>query len=263
MQTNSSGTVTAERQYDAFGNVIASSGAWASQFGNAGRFGYQEDPDSGLKLLGHRYYDSSSGRFLTRDPIKDSRNWYGYCKNNPVDSVDPTGLVKIYAYYYYIAGIGVHFFLVIVDNQVRSPTYGQKWYISGYPEGDDWYKSGTPIVVEVKHESENPYDKGARVAEGYILVNDQSPVAPWLSQARRAKTAFDSVGHNYGLLGNNSNTVYWFMLYALGLLGQDATADWKRERSGQNPLISPGFHQPWGKMPRIDPFPTYTDRPGL
>ena len=92
LQTNSSGAVTAERQYDAFGNVIASTGAWTSQFGNAGRFRYQEDPDSGLKLLGHRYYDSATGRFLTRDPVGDGRNWYVYCGSDPVNFYDDFGL---------------------------------------------------------------------------------------------------------------------------------------------------------------------------
>ncbi|MDX2065147.1 MAG: RHS repeat-associated core domain-containing protein [Fimbriimonadaceae bacterium] len=48
--------------------------------------------DSGLQLLGHRYYDPSTGRFLTRDPIKDGRNWYTYCENNPLTAVDPLGL---------------------------------------------------------------------------------------------------------------------------------------------------------------------------
>lgn len=43
-------------------------------------------------LLGHRYYDSSTGRFLTRDPIKDGRNWYVYCGSNPTGRADPTGL---------------------------------------------------------------------------------------------------------------------------------------------------------------------------
>ncbi len=84
-------TVTASRAYDAFGNVAASSGTMNGPFGYGGPFGYQSDADSGLKLLGHRYYDSSTGRFLTRDPAKDGRNWYGYCYNNPVSMADPNG----------------------------------------------------------------------------------------------------------------------------------------------------------------------------
>ena len=39
LQTSATGAVTAERQYDAFGNVIASPGARRSRCGNAGRFG--------------------------------------------------------------------------------------------------------------------------------------------------------------------------------------------------------------------------------
>jgi RHS repeat-associated protein len=112
-QTNSSQTTTATRTYDAFGNVVSSTGTWNGPFGfgdrqldcpkarfvapgnagtgNGGAFGYQEDA-TGLKLLGHRYYDSSIGRFLTRDPIKDGRNWYAYCGNDPVNGADPSGL---------------------------------------------------------------------------------------------------------------------------------------------------------------------------
>ena len=42
-------------------------------------------------LLGHRYYDPNAGRFLTRDPEKDGRNWYVYCDNNPLKNIDPSG----------------------------------------------------------------------------------------------------------------------------------------------------------------------------
>jgi hypothetical protein len=40
-----------------------------SQAGFASEFGYQEGSESGLKLLGHWYYDPGTGRFITRDPI--------------------------------------------------------------------------------------------------------------------------------------------------------------------------------------------------
>ena len=91
-QTNASQTTTATRVYDAFGNLESTTGSPQSGFGFVGGQGYQEDSNSGLKLLGHRYYDSSTGRFLTRDQAKDGRNWYGYCNGSPTSNVDPLGL---------------------------------------------------------------------------------------------------------------------------------------------------------------------------
>ncbi|MBI5706932.1 MAG: RHS repeat-associated core domain-containing protein [Armatimonadetes bacterium] len=90
MQTGSGLTVSATSQYDAFGNLAASTGTWKGPFAYGGPFGYQSDA-SGLKLLGHRYYDSGTGRFLTRDPVKDGRNWYGYCYGSPVSLADNNG----------------------------------------------------------------------------------------------------------------------------------------------------------------------------
>ena len=92
-QTDDGGDVSAMRRYDAFGNPVAAWGGWWGPFGYGGPYGYQTDPDHGLILLGHRYYESDTGRFLTRDPIKDGRNWYGYCGSAPLHSSDPSGLV--------------------------------------------------------------------------------------------------------------------------------------------------------------------------
>jgi RHS repeat-associated protein len=61
-------------------------------YGYAGGFGYHADP-TGLHQVGHRYYDPDLGRFLSRDPVKDGPNWYAYCENDPVNSIDPTGLI--------------------------------------------------------------------------------------------------------------------------------------------------------------------------
>lgn len=90
-QSNTSQTVTATKQYDAFGMLVSSTGTWKGLFSYGGPFGYQEDGDSGLKLLGHRYYDASTGRFLTRDKIKDGRNWYVYCGGDPLKRADSSG----------------------------------------------------------------------------------------------------------------------------------------------------------------------------
>jgi RHS repeat-associated protein len=90
-QTDSSGTVTSNKRWDAFGNQQSSSGTQSGPFGFAGDWGYQVDGDASLQLLGHRYYDPSVGRFLTRDPAQDGENWYGYCRSRPTVDQDPSG----------------------------------------------------------------------------------------------------------------------------------------------------------------------------
>jgi len=63
--------------------------------GFGGQFGYYKDGATGLYLLGHRYYDPGTGRFLTRDPIGygGGMNLYWYADGNPVNESDPTGFM--------------------------------------------------------------------------------------------------------------------------------------------------------------------------
>jgi RHS repeat-associated protein len=90
--TNGSGTLTDTRSTDAFGMTVTSSGTTATPFGLAGNYNYHNDPETGLKRLGHRMYDASTGRFISRDPILAGDNWYAYAANDPINGVDPEGL---------------------------------------------------------------------------------------------------------------------------------------------------------------------------
>ncbi len=74
--------------------TVSRTGTTPTPFGFVGGAQYQTDPDSGLMLLGNRYYDSSIGRFITQDPIGDGDNWYGYVENNPLTGIDPEGLQR-------------------------------------------------------------------------------------------------------------------------------------------------------------------------
>ncbi len=75
--TSSTQTVTDTFRFGAFGLNTGRTGTTATPFGFAGSYGYQAD-SSGLMLLGHRYYDASTGRFLSRDRIHDGYNGYAY-----------------------------------------------------------------------------------------------------------------------------------------------------------------------------------------
>nr|WP_310552122.1 RHS repeat-associated core domain-containing protein [Paenibacillus sp. YX.27] len=70
----------------------------ADSFRNAFRYaGEYWDSDTGLQYLRARWYDPSTGRFITEDTWEgrinhpDSQNPYVYVVNNPLRYVDPSG----------------------------------------------------------------------------------------------------------------------------------------------------------------------------
>ena len=52
--------------------------------------GYRNDGDTGLMLVGCRYYDAQTGSFISRDTFLDQKP-YEYCDGDPVNGVDPSG----------------------------------------------------------------------------------------------------------------------------------------------------------------------------
>jgi RHS repeat-associated protein len=97
-RTDSSGAVASDHLFDVHG--VGLNGALTEPFGYNAQFGYYTDYETGLQLLGQRYYDPSTGRFLTRDPISYSGgiNLYNYVQNNPSNAIDPDGLIGIIDY---------------------------------------------------------------------------------------------------------------------------------------------------------------------
>lgn len=78
--------------FDGFG-VGTNNTAISDPFGFGAVAGYQTDIETGLLLLGHRYYSPINGRFVTRDPIgyDGGINLYSYVRNRPSYAYDPTG----------------------------------------------------------------------------------------------------------------------------------------------------------------------------
>ncbi len=93
--TNGTGSVTDSYLYDSFGNVLLASGSTTNWFRYIGESGYYSAADLDQYYLRARIYDSSTSRFLSRDP-SEYRSWsedsYLYVANNPILSTDPSGL---------------------------------------------------------------------------------------------------------------------------------------------------------------------------
>jgi RHS repeat-associated protein len=92
-----SGAFTAAPLTDAFGGLV--NGARQTYDWN-GLWGYRNEAlTGGLVKVGVRWYDPTVGRFLQQDPwLGDiytplTLNAYGYCVNDPIQMVDPTGKI--------------------------------------------------------------------------------------------------------------------------------------------------------------------------
>jgi len=79
-------------KYDAWGNILQSSGTITNPYLYVGELGYYGDGDAGMYLLTQRWYNPLIGRFVVRDTIGIEDNFYVYCMDNPLNLVDPQGL---------------------------------------------------------------------------------------------------------------------------------------------------------------------------
>jgi RHS repeat-associated protein len=91
--TNNAGAVTDAYNYDGYGNLLQSVGNASSE-----RYrGEASDSATGLQYLRARYYDPSTGRFLSTDAFEGtlespvSRHRYLYGNANPITYADPSG----------------------------------------------------------------------------------------------------------------------------------------------------------------------------
>jgi len=96
--SNLAGTITDNYEYDAFGNVIVSTGSTPNNYFYRGE---QYDATLGLQYLRARYYNPVTGRFLSKDPwsgtIGDpaSLHKYSYAEANPIFGRDPSGYADV------------------------------------------------------------------------------------------------------------------------------------------------------------------------
>ena len=108
---NESGVVTDTYCYDAFGNLLKSTGSAKNYYRYCGE---QFDETTGLYYLRARYMDTSTGRFISQDTYQGDINdpvslhKYLYANANPVTYSDPSGYsVENDAYYFEQAWLSI------------------------------------------------------------------------------------------------------------------------------------------------------------
>jgi RHS repeat-associated protein len=98
-EANASGTITATFDYTPYGSL-----ALGTAPNGPGYTGHVNDPDTGLVYMQARYYDPTTGRFLSVDPILPATgnafnfSRYAYADNNPIVHTDPDGRCPLCAY---------------------------------------------------------------------------------------------------------------------------------------------------------------------
>ncbi len=118
------GTVAQAIDYDEFGNILSDTNPGFQPFGFAGGI---YDRDTKLTRFGARDYDASTGRWTAKDPIRfagGDTNLYGYVLGDPVNFLDPSGMIVWEKWAGRIIARGI---LIIA---------GIEWNPEDHPEGD-------------------------------------------------------------------------------------------------------------------------------
>jgi RHS repeat-associated protein len=96
---NAVGNLVNSVDYDSFGKILAQTNPSAGdRFAFTGR---EFDSETELYYYRARYYDANLGRFISQDPIGfggEDSNLYRYVSNNPVNAIDPSGLIAALEY---------------------------------------------------------------------------------------------------------------------------------------------------------------------
>ena len=91
--TDANENITHKYEYNDFGQVLQTDEADFNPYRFVGKYGVAYE-DTDLYFMRARYYDPTTGRFLSEDPVWHT-NLYPYADNNPVTGIDPKGTFNL------------------------------------------------------------------------------------------------------------------------------------------------------------------------
>ncbi len=150
-------------------------------------------------LCTHRYYDPDAGRWLTADPIgfEGGLNLYGYCGNEPVGSVDPSGLAWL-----------------VKEKNPKTDADKNWYYIPGASRGEKigWSIVGMiPVVgiISLSPTIAEPLTKKELSKKWEIIdLNDEKTIRKYLSNSSDLSTVIGFVDSSIKALEpNGSSTI--------------------------------------------------------
>jgi RHS repeat-associated protein len=97
--------------------------------GYCANLGHPED-ETGLVYMRARYYEPTTGRFISEDPARDGGNWYLYADGDPVGKVDFTGKFT-WAVLFMLATAALGFWAGIISGYVWGANQVENFPING------------------------------------------------------------------------------------------------------------------------------------
>jgi len=196
---NSSGVRVVEYHYDAWGNLLSTTGSGASGIGaeNPLRYrGYVYDTETGLYYLQSRYYDPEMGRFISSDNYPSTgqnltgHNMFAYCGNNPVTRSDVSG--GAWETVFDIISLGTS----IIEVAMNPADVGAWVGLVG-----DIIDVAVPFVAGVG-ETVRAVNVGRKVADAADDVNDTRKV---VSKIHGNSLSSNKINYGYQLIDKNNN----------------------------------------------------------
>jgi hypothetical protein len=148
----------------------------------------------GLYYFNARWYDASTGRFTSEDPISDGVNWYAYVASNPLGRIDPRGLV--------IVEVSPGAWL---DTETGLPADGPPLVSASALDASGSRREPTveellaALEAEYGTYTQNPYGEGARYESESIWVREGSPALQALIDLCTREGRGRASAYRYGL----------------------------------------------------------------